>query len=171
MQMAISLVFELRLNRPLIKDLSRVSNLCSLGYAVSEIPIVARTMDDRRAVLGCFVLSSMYVSFFTTGHNANLCYLRVSLYFAKIDALRWSPYMDECLQVIAESGNADDDLLVHQVRLQLISERVMHASWNDGGIEHGESSKATPTFYLKALQNQLNQFKRSLPAHLQVNSV
>ena len=78
--------------------------------------------------------------------------------------------MDECLRAIAESGNAEDDLLAHQVRLQLISERVMHALWNDGGIEHGESSKATPTFYLKALQNQLKQFKRSLPVHLQVNS-
>jgi hypothetical protein len=87
-----------------------------------------------------------------------------------MDALRWSPYMDECLQVIAESGNAEDELLAHQVQLQLITERVMHASWNDGGIEHGESLKVAPTFYLKALQNQLKQFKRSLPAHLQINS-
>ena len=59
-QLAMTLVFDLRLNKPL-SDESNMLPVGSLaaGCAVPRGP--ARSMEERRAVLGCFVMSSMFV--------------------------------------------------------------------------------------------------------------
>lgn len=54
-QLAISLVFDLGLNKPVPEETSRTSNL----HKVSR-PSTPRTMEERRAVLGCFLVTSMY---------------------------------------------------------------------------------------------------------------
>lgn len=56
-QLAMTLVFDLRLNKPLPDD----SNMLPIGgnYTTSRGP--TRSLEERRAVLGCFVMSSMFV--------------------------------------------------------------------------------------------------------------
>src|SRR5271170_1606627 len=88
----------------------------------------------------------------------------ISSNFQKIDALRWTPHMDECLQMLAEKQECPtDEILVQQVRLQLIVEKVVQAPWHDGEIENAERVRAPPAFYLKALQSQLQEVRRKLP--------
>ena len=55
-----------------------------------------------------------------------------------------------------------DEILVRQVRLQLIVERVHSGTW-DG------SSKAPFSFYLQALHSEVQGVKDKLPSHLQRN--
>jgi hypothetical protein len=78
--------------------------------------------------------------------------------------------MDECLQTLAEKQECPaDEVLVQQVKLQLIVEKVAQIPWHDGEIENTESIRAPPALYLKALQSQLQEVKRKLPPELQRN--
>ena len=78
--------------------------------------------------------------------------------------------MDECLQTLAEKQECPtDEVLVQQVRLQLIVEKVTQAPRYDGEIENTELIRAPPALYLKALQSQLQEVKRKLPSELQQN--
>ena len=60
MQLAMSLVFELRLNKSLPKE----TNMLPIGTPEPDCPLQkgpARSLEERRAVLACFVMSSVCV--------------------------------------------------------------------------------------------------------------
>ena len=78
-----------------------------------------------------------------------------------MDGLRWTPHLEESLCVLEESHEClNDEILVQQVRLQLIAEKVAIGNWDD---------KAPLSFYLQALHSQLQEVKSKLPPHLQSN--
>ncbi len=83
--------------------------------------------------------------------------------------MRWTPYLDECLRLLEEKREYPTDLLlVYLVRVQLISNKLACAPWND---TFGDAmTKFPPEFYLKALQSQLDDLKRNIPPELQTNS-
>lgn len=69
-QLAMTLVFHLRLNKPLPDE----SNMLPVGSVVGDCALPkgpARSSEERRAVLGCFLMSSMFV--LTSPHLRNLC--------------------------------------------------------------------------------------------------
>lgn len=71
--------------------------------------------------------------------------------------------MDECLQVLDERHECvNDEILVQQVRLQRIVEKVTLSTWYDGGMEAAEDIKPPPYFYLQALRSQLQEVKNKL---------
>lgn len=106
-------------------------------------------------MLGCFLLSSV-----------------TSYYFQRLDALRWTPYLDECMTVLAEEKDQpSDELLINLVRLQLIVEKVGRAPWHEGQNDATGSTRAPTTFYLKALQAQLQDFRMKLCPEIQDNEV
>jgi len=99
-----------------------------------------------------------------------LIFLSVSSFLQKIDALRWTPHLDECLEVLNEKHESPiDDILVQQVRMQLIVEKVTWGPWNDGAIKTAEHSNVPLCFYLNALQSQLQEVKTKIPPYLKDN--
>ncbi|KAE9369122.1 hypothetical protein N431DRAFT_412898 [Stipitochalara longipes BDJ] len=117
-QLAASLVYDLGLNRPVPKDTQALPCLKEKFFK----PTTPRTMEERRAVLGCFLITSI-----------------VSSFLQKIDALRWTPHMDECLQILDEAKECHNDLiLVQLVRLQLIVEKLAARMPHGGAIESSE---------------------------------
>ena len=91
----------------------------------------------------------------------------LSSYFQRIDALRWTPYLEDCVRMLAENKEQPTDSLLEQfVRLQLIVERAAHAPWHDGPANALVSLRAPVVFHLKALQAQLQDFKRDVPQDL-----
>ena len=83
--------------------------------------------------------------------------LSISAFLQKIDAVRWTPHMDECLQILDEKQEcATDEILVQQVRLQLIVERVTLDTWTD------KPMRAPLSFYLQALHSQFQEAKGRL---------
>ena len=73
--------------------------------------------------------------------------------------------MDECLQILDERQEcATDEILVQQVRLQLLVERVNLDTWTD------KPMRAPLSFYLQALQPQFQEAKDKIPPHLQHTS-
>ena len=73
--------------------------------------------------------------------------------------------MDECLQILDERKECvTDEILVQQVRLQLIVERVTMDSWTD------KPMRAPLSFYLQALHPQFQEAKDRLPPQSQLTS-
>lgn len=59
MQLAMSMVFDLRLNRrPRQGFQPTIFNLDNYAGRAEEVPASTRRIEERRAVLGCYVLSS-----------------------------------------------------------------------------------------------------------------
>ena len=109
--LAMSLVGEMRLDKPPPPDIHTLTLFTPLGLSVdSSSPgsgpaSTHHFLERQRAVLACYVLTSA-----------------VSAYFGHVDGLRWTPEMDESL--VAISTNRDcptDGILSMQVRLQLLA--------------------------------------------------
>jgi hypothetical protein len=81
----------------------------------------------------------------------------------RLDALNWTPHMDEYLQTLSHQREWEgDDLLVAQVKVQLIIEQLTRAtSQSPDGIP--------PSYVLSSLRSQLRSTKAQLPGHLQQN--
>ncbi|EXJ81083.1 hypothetical protein A1O3_07371 [Capronia epimyces CBS 606.96] len=145
---AMIMVFELRLNKPWPpKDTNMLS-------AVNVPAPATHTMEERRAVLACFLMSSC-----------------VSSFFAQTDAMRWTPYLDECLDLLGRSQEApSDEIFAHQVRLQLFSHRVRQVMWPAGEGELADGPTVPPSFYLQTLQWKLGELKSAFSPRLQHDS-
>ena len=90
-------------------------------------------------------------------------------YLRKGDSLRWTAYCDECLRVLdASKEEASDALLVRLVKLRLINEQIMDASWTISGDVYN-TVRPPVEFYLHSVQSQLRELKRSIPAELNKN--
>lgn len=57
-----ALVFELGLNKPVPKETPVAQVVPCLKEKFSK-PLTPRTMEERRTVLGCFLITSMYVRY------------------------------------------------------------------------------------------------------------
>ncbi len=79
---------------------------------------------------------------------------------SRLDALKWTPYLAECLQVLQENKEtASDVLLALIVRLQVLTEEVNQAAGVDGG-------KMPWPFYFKGFKNQFQDIRASIPEGL-----
>jgi len=110
------------------------------------------TAEERRAALACFFLTSM-----------------VSISLKRIDALRWTPRLDEYLQSLAEQPECPLDLVfVAQVKLQLIMEQVNEADWqpHHGSYDNVGANSSLTALYINALRSRVEEVKLSLPADL-----
>ena len=95
----------------------------------------------------------------------------MSSYFQRLDALRWTPYLDECIAVLSEKDeHPTDPLLIHLVKLQLVVEKAGQAPWHEERDDPNGSVRVPPIFYVKALQTQLQDFKTIIPPSIQGNS-
>jgi hypothetical protein len=78
--------------------------------------------------------------------------------------------MEESLQLLTEKKESPSDVLLALfVRIQLIMERINHAPWNEGSLDATTSVRAAPFFYVKALQEQIEDFKKGIPTEFRDN--
>ncbi|RAH75841.1 hypothetical protein BO86DRAFT_374025, partial [Aspergillus japonicus CBS 114.51] len=100
-QLAIAVVCDLSLDKP--SSLENSLLLC-LHSSVDDDPppLPVRSKEERRAVLGCYLLTSS-----------------IALFFKKASSLRWTPYLEECLETLTQHPDTpNDEVLIHQVRYQ-----------------------------------------------------
>ncbi|KAH7323909.1 hypothetical protein BKA65DRAFT_76605 [Rhexocercosporidium sp. MPI-PUGE-AT-0058] len=146
-QLGMSLALDLRLNKPLIDE--GAHKFARMVGCDSRVLSGVHTLEERRAVLGCFFMSSL-----------------ISSFMGRIDPLHWTSQMDEHLRVIEESKEciADEGFAI-QIRLQLLQYRSSQMRDFEG--ENSQRSKISSTFQLKALQAQLHDIKASISHRLQ----
>ncbi|KAI2791893.1 hypothetical protein POX_c04773 [Penicillium oxalicum] len=154
-QMAIGLVFELGLNKPAPPDLSMtVSNSNAVGHMPGLEASIStrRTMHERRAVLSCFVLTSIIAQF-----------------LGRMGPLQWTSHMKQCLDILAESEESPGDrVLVQLTRTRLLVDQISHGPWSEG-LYGLNSAQTLATFHLKALQSQLETIRAEIPIQLADN--
>lgn len=133
MQLAVTLVFDLRLNKAPPED----SNMLPMGKDYLGPRTSVRSMEEIRAVLGCFLLSSM-----------------VSSYFGMTDPLQWTSTMDEYLEILSRSRESVyDELFAHQLRLQRIA----------GELESAKNTTEIPSsFYVSVLRKRMEDIKAGI---------
>ncbi|KIM97022.1 hypothetical protein OIDMADRAFT_169794 [Oidiodendron maius Zn] len=148
-QLATSLVFDLGLNKPVSKETQVILcvNKCS-------VPSTPRTMEERRAVLGCFLAASI-----------------ISSSLQKIDGLRWTAHMDECLQILRERKECpNDEILVELVQLQQIVEKLSMGALSDRAEESADYGHQT-SLYRDDLFSKLQGIKATLLAKSENNEI
>ncbi|MCJ1312744.1 hypothetical protein MMC25_006420 [Agyrium rufum] len=156
--LAVSLIVDLGLNKSPQAYNQRRSMMDKTnpvyGGAAKPQKAEIRSLEDRRALLGTYYLASLS-----------------SPAVRKIEALPFSKYMDECCNVISEAQEYQSDVfLLRLVKLQTIVDR-MTSSLPYEDVESGQRASATTEMVIKALQNELEIFKSSLPPQLQQDSV
>ncbi|KAH8649923.1 hypothetical protein BX600DRAFT_473805 [Xylariales sp. PMI_506] len=139
-QMAMAIVFDLRLNKPAPEEM----HMLPVNSTADNAPMGsgwARTLEEKRAVLACYLLSSI-----------------VSSYFGQIDAMQWTPYMDDCVRLLSQSRDCPyDELLAHQVQLCVVAHE----------FENVKGAQMPLGFYQKALQSKVSEIKLSMSPQLQ----
>ncbi|KAK4187418.1 hypothetical protein QBC35DRAFT_233924 [Podospora australis] len=139
--LAKSLIFDMGLNK--IPSEPYISACLKTAF---HPPPREKTIEERRAVLACFLLTS-----------------QIAHSLKRLDALTWTPHMEESLQILSQRREWEgDDLLVAQVKIQLIVEQLNRAASQS-------PDNAPPAYYLSALQTQLQNVRVQLPDHLQQN--
>jgi hypothetical protein len=168
-QLAIAILYELGLDKPPFKDPALI-----LAYDLKGIKMPSRlsrspTMEERRALLGCFLMSSVYgyvlLQLFYVDSGRSSSFLR------KGETLRWTAYSNECLRVLETQKEFPSDvLLVQLVKLRLISEKMIDAPWSGAMIQADHSTTPPAMFYLKSLEAQIQDFKSNIPTEVAGNS-
>ncbi|KAI1177059.1 hypothetical protein F4777DRAFT_543582 [Nemania sp. FL0916] len=104
-----------------------------------------RTFEERRTALAVFHLSS---STWTA--------------YGKIEPLRWNRYLDDCLRVLGDTSDPMDQLLVTQIRCQLITHQLTCPRTEDSWRE--EDPKLPSAALTTALLRQIEDLRQgSLP--------
>ncbi|OJZ81892.1 hypothetical protein ASPFODRAFT_171733 [Aspergillus luchuensis CBS 106.47] len=152
MQLAIAIVYDLGLDKPPAQDPSLLLSYDLKGHNrpshYSRLP----TMQERRALLGCFLVS------FTSNVSRNG------------EPLQWTPSFDDCLRVFEEQKESTNDtLLVQLVKLRLITGKVMDAPVTGPGDTH--FLRPSAPIYLQSFQKQIRGFRSQIPPELTDNKI
>ena len=132
-QLAVAMIFNLGIQSPPSEVLAGLLPTTHAQGMPHQPCRVERSLEEQRAVLGTFVITSM------VSHN-----------FKAADGLRWSPYLEEYLAHIARQSTVPQDkTLVTQVKIQVMINQVRYSSCSTSSVE-------IPP-YVDALQSQLDE--------------
>ncbi|KAI1774980.1 putative C6 transcription factor [Hypoxylon cercidicola] len=156
--LAISLVGDLRLNKPVPPDVHMIGPFTpgfEGCYGDSNRETGHRYLERQRAVLGCFLLSTI-----------------VSSYFAQADAMRWTPQMEEGLHALSTNKACPtDEAFAFQVRLQLLAQRsiCIREQRQEDHTLVAPSTTTSPlpaSIYVRSFHSQLQELRGSLSPEL-----
>ncbi|KAI8719506.1 Zn(2)-C6 fungal-type domain-containing protein [Fusarium sp. LHS14.1] len=143
--MAVTLVGELGLHRsPTVLERTNL-------MVVKPFQPERRTNEERRVLLGVWFLSSA-----------------MSLGFSRIESMRYTKYIQECLGVLErEKEYPTDTRLVYLVRIQHLTERISQLNSPDDPAEEVAGLPTAPlSAYVSAFQGELDRIRNGLPPEL-----
>src|ERR1700761_2403912 len=87
--------------------------------------------------------------------------------------IRWSPYAEECLEILANSPDAfpSDRWLCHLVRAQHIAEDIGFQFSMDDPASQLSLTDSKTQYHLKAFERQLKEWQESAPKELREKPV
>lgn len=96
----------------------------------------------------------------------------VSFTFQKIDAARFTPYMEQCLRDLEKEKEYEtDSLLAQLIRIQHLSDRIGQLHSKDQLDDNLPGIPRAPvSAYLNAFQTELDKFDAQIPRYLRSNS-
>ncbi|KAL4772925.1 hypothetical protein BDW60DRAFT_222131 [Aspergillus nidulans var. acristatus] len=154
-QLANAAVYELGIHNPSAKP--KMMGLCAHTEGEDEASNspVGQTMEERRAVLACFLITSI-----------------ISTFVQRTDSLRWTPFMDECLKLMEKQQEClNDEILAQQVRLQLITDKLNLGPYHGGLAATPDPIQAPPAFYLHSMHAQLRSIQPRVAPNSQSHKI
>ena len=105
-------------------------------------------VETRRVWLGAYVMSV----------NSSMALRRPML-------CRWHPYMEECIEILQKSPEAEasDRNLIHWVRLTHIAEEVAFQFSMDDPSSHLTLNDTKVQYAMKGFEKQLDEWRRQIP--------
>ncbi|KAL2864120.1 Zn(II)2Cys6 transcription factor domain-containing protein [Aspergillus lucknowensis] len=140
MQIALSIVYDVHLNKPLPGDHHMMTLLGGKAFCSGSEAPERHSLEEQRAVLGCFLLASV-----------------ISSYFAQNDPMRWTSQMEDFLRTVeANAEHQNDHALALHVRLQLLAQRAAQVRDEHNGL-------LPIAFFLTSFRGQLEALRASIP--------
>lgn len=95
---------------------------------------------------------------------------RLSSTLKKVDSMRWTSHMQECLQDIEAQGEDPlDGTLVQYVKIQLIAEKSMSSGARDANLEPDAGMQPPPYLFAQEMLGQLGHFRSAITHDLSQN--
>ena len=145
LHLAIAMTTDMNINRPPQQcgDFKTAANKAVHGGSCNDHKVV--TLDEHRALAGCFYLTSM-----------------IATSFKKIDAMPWTNYLDNALRIIEERGEYESDAyLVQMTRTQHLME----------DLTSSESTSAPVQMYIKTFKFDLERLQERSPYKVPNNAL
>ncbi|EED15316.1 conserved hypothetical protein [Talaromyces stipitatus ATCC 10500] len=128
----------------------KITVTCNPNWARSSEP----SMEERRAVLGCFYLFSC-----------------VSSKFRSLNPLHWTTNIQQCYEEILKAPEHENDIrLVHLIDLQRIAENTKYIIIREFPSSNASVPNSSIGLHLKLLVSDLEKFKVTLPERFQQDS-
>ncbi|KAL4861054.1 hypothetical protein BDV12DRAFT_77094 [Aspergillus spectabilis] len=147
--LAISIMYDLALDKTLSFDAGLRLMYDVKGMNKSLVPPRAPGLHEKRAVLGCFLVST------------------VRPMHGKGESLKWTPIFDQYLRTLEDQKESPSDMiLVQLVKLRLVTESAteylnLNASYGSESLSQLDATAA-----LKSLEAQLQAVKANIPSGL-----
>ncbi|KAL4724853.1 hypothetical protein ACLX1H_008300 [Fusarium chlamydosporum] len=149
-QMAVLVAYDLGLTKAPMEE--QYFTVCFKMWGGRTVPPRLRTLEERRAVVSLWFLTSVMSSF-----------------VGKMEAIHWTPHMSECLETLErEKLYPSDELLVAFVRYQLVADEAQKLLVRD---VMGDPSPAPTYVYRKSLLAKLQAVRDGLPLNMPVTPV
>ncbi|OQE00057.1 hypothetical protein PENVUL_c059G05066 [Penicillium vulpinum] len=155
LQLAISLMIDLRLDRPPQTRTWKTELRFGLQYNLQSQTLNRPSWgsNEQRAVLGCYYLSSS-----------------IAMLVQKKSTILRLPYQEECCKSLYETNEyPHDKYITYVIQLQFIAEKIDHLS-----AKHGfdlETPGSGSELYITNLKSDLEAFHRHLPFNINESSV
>ncbi|KAI5459808.1 hypothetical protein BGZ63DRAFT_258472 [Mariannaea sp. PMI_226] len=149
-QIATAIIYELSLSRAPIEE--QYFTICFKVWGGRPPAPKMRSMEERRAVLALWFLTSVMASF-----------------IGKMETLRWTPHMEDCLKVLErDCEHPSDEILVTFVRYQQVAEEAQKLLLQDVMGETGQ----TPTHvFKKGMLAKIQEIQENIPPGLMPSNV
>ncbi|KAL3440265.1 hypothetical protein BJX65DRAFT_290824 [Aspergillus insuetus] len=157
LHLAIAIMYDLALDKPLSFDAGLGLMYDVKGMKKGPMPPRTPGLEEKRAVLGCFLLST------------------VRSMHGKGESLKWTPIFDQYLRDLESTEFPSDMVLVQLVRIRLITENAAEyfamgaACSNNAGTGTDYTVRSDATAMLKSLEGQLRAVRAQIPADLLEN--
>ncbi|KAL4940706.1 hypothetical protein BDV06DRAFT_17513 [Aspergillus oleicola] len=125
---------------------------------------VPQILDTKRAILGCFLMSSL-----TANH------------YQRFEPMRWTPQMEEYLSTLRRSKECPtDEMFSLQVRLQVLVQQVSEQReqrelerCQGAAVSTGPASTEPllNRLYIEGLQKKLQEIVATIPPHLKTHEI
>ncbi|SPJ85886.1 uncharacterized protein FTOL_11669 [Fusarium torulosum] len=149
-QMAVLLAYDLGLTKAPVEE--QYFTVCFKMWGGRPPPPRIRTQEERRTVVSLWFVTSVMSSF-----------------VGKMDALQWTPHMNDCLEALERDKlYPSDELLVAFVRYQLVADEAQKLLVRD---VMGETSPAPTHVFRNSLLGKLQAARNGSPLHMPVTPV
>ncbi|KAF7564118.1 hypothetical protein G7046_g61 [Stylonectria norvegica] len=157
-QLALAVIYDMGLMRAPVEE--QYFTVCFKVWGGRPPPAKLRTMEERRAVLSLWFLTSLCV-LIPPRCNPFTDLGRITSFIGKMDSLRWTPHMEDCLDVLDRTKQEPSDVtLVAFIKLQLVCEEAQKLLVRD---VMGEMGPAPTYIFKKGMLAKIKEIQESLP--------